>query len=74
MGRKRRWGKGVGGWIQCKYCVHMYVNGRIRPVENILGVWGDKGEWWRGWIQVWYIWYIVRAFVNATMYPQPAQQ
>jgi hypothetical protein len=30
----------------------------------------DKGEWWRGWIQIWYIWYILRAFVNATMYPQ----
>jgi hypothetical protein len=29
----------------------------------------DKGEWWRGWIQVWCIWYIVRTFVNATMYP-----
>jgi hypothetical protein len=25
-------------------------------------------------IQVWYIWYIVRTFVNATMYPHPAQQ
>jgi hypothetical protein len=22
-----------------------------------------------GWIQVWYNWYIVRTFVNATMYP-----
>jgi hypothetical protein len=27
-----------------------------------------------GWIQVWYIWYIVRTFVNAIMYPNPAQQ
>jgi hypothetical protein len=27
-------------------------------------------EWWRGWIQLWYIWYIVRTFVNATIYPQ----
>jgi hypothetical protein len=27
-----------------------------------------------GWIQVWYIRYNVRAFVNATMYPNPAQQ
>jgi hypothetical protein len=33
-----------------------------------------KGEWWEGWIQVWYIWYIVRTFINATMYPHPAQQ
>jgi hypothetical protein len=33
----------------------------------------DKGKWWRRWIQVWYIWYIVRTFVNATVYPYPAQ-
>jgi hypothetical protein len=33
-----------------------------------------KGEQWRGWIQVWYIWYIVRTFVNTAMYPYPAQQ
>jgi hypothetical protein len=28
------WGKGVGGWIWCKYCVYMYVNGKMRPVET----------------------------------------
>jgi hypothetical protein len=30
----------------CKYCVHMYVNGKI-PVETIPGMGreGDKGEW-----------------------------
>jgi hypothetical protein len=40
------WGKGVGG---CKYCIHMYVNGKMRPVETISGMGGgrDKGEWWR---------------------------
>jgi hypothetical protein len=41
------------------------------PVETIPGMgrgW-DKGEW----IKVWYIWYIVRTFVNATMYPHLAQ-
>jgi hypothetical protein len=27
---------------------------------------GDKGEWWRGWIQ---IWSIVRTFAKATMHP-----
>jgi hypothetical protein len=27
-----------------------------------------------GWIQEWYIWYIVRTFVNDTMYLHPAQQ
>jgi hypothetical protein len=39
----------------------------MRPVETIPGMrgGGDKGEWWRGWIQVWYIWYILRIFVNA---------
>jgi hypothetical protein len=26
---------------------------------------GDQGEWWMGWIQVRYIQYIVRTFVNA---------
>jgi hypothetical protein len=35
---------------------------------------GDEGEWCKGWIQVWYIWYIVRTFVNATMYYHPTQQ
>jgi hypothetical protein len=34
-------------------------------VENIpeTGGWADKGEWQSGWIQVCYIWYIVRLFV-----------
>jgi hypothetical protein len=28
-----------------KYCVHMYVNGKVRPVETIPGTGrGDKGE------------------------------
>jgi hypothetical protein len=35
---------------------------------------GNKGEWWRGWIQIWYVWYIVRTFVNAIMYSSPAQK
>jgi hypothetical protein len=41
------WGKGVGGWIWCKYCVHMYVNVKMRPVETVLGMVGvgDKEEW-----------------------------
>jgi hypothetical protein len=36
----RRWGKGVGVWIYCKYCVHMYVNGKMGPVETIPGMGG----------------------------------
>jgi hypothetical protein len=41
---------------------------KMRSVETIPGMGGkgDKVEWWRRWIK---IWYIVRAFVNATMYP-----
>jgi hypothetical protein len=31
------------------------------------GVRRDKGERWRGWIQ---LWCIIRTFVNVTMYPQ----
>jgi hypothetical protein len=30
---------------------------------------GYEGEWWRGCIQVLYISYIVKTFVNATRYP-----
>jgi hypothetical protein len=45
-------------------------------VETVLGIKGrgDEREQWRGWIQVWYISYNVITFVNATMYPHPAQQ
>jgi hypothetical protein len=35
--------------------------------------WGegrDNGEWWRGLIQLQYIWYIVRTSESATMYHQ----
>jgi hypothetical protein len=35
MGGGGRWGKGVGGRIWCKYCVHVSVNGEMRPVETI---------------------------------------
>jgi hypothetical protein len=31
-------GKGVGGCIKCKYCVCMYVNGKMIPVETIPGM------------------------------------
>jgi hypothetical protein len=45
----------------------MYVNRKMRPVETIPGMGeGDKGEWWRAWIQVWYI---VRTFVSAISIP-----
>jgi hypothetical protein len=38
VGEGRMWGKGVGQSIWYKYCVHMYVNGKIRPVETIPGM------------------------------------
>jgi hypothetical protein len=41
-GRGRRWGNGEGQWIWCKYCGHMYVNGKITSVETIPGM-----EGWR---------------------------
>jgi hypothetical protein len=45
------------------------------PTETILRLGGGGGKWeqWMGWVQILYIWYIVRTFVNATMYPHPAQ-
>jgi hypothetical protein len=38
-------GKGVGGCIQFKNCVHTYVNAKMIPVETILrmGEGGNKG-------------------------------
>jgi hypothetical protein len=61
----------------------MYVSAKMISVETVLGIkggwWkraveGGEREQWRVWIQVWYIWYIVRTCVNAAMYPYPAQQ
>jgi hypothetical protein len=47
--------------------VLMYENRKIRPVETVPGMGEERnnGEWWRGWIQ---LWYIVRTLVNITMY------
>jgi hypothetical protein len=28
----------------------------------VMGIREDRGEWWRRWLQVLYIWYIVTAF------------
>jgi hypothetical protein len=48
------------------------------PVETVPGIGGrmkkSSVEGSGGGIQVWYIWYIVRTFLNATMSPHPAQQ
>jgi hypothetical protein len=47
VGEKRRWRKGVGQWIWCKFCVHMYVKGKMILVETIPGMGGgvNNGEW-----------------------------
>jgi hypothetical protein len=53
----------------------MYINEKMIPVETYKNQWkGDEEEWGRGWIQVWYVWYITRTFVIATMYPHQAEQ
>jgi hypothetical protein len=31
-------GKGVGGWIWCKQCIHTYANAKMIPLETIPGV------------------------------------
>jgi hypothetical protein len=35
-------GKGVGGWKYCKYYVHLYANGKMRPVETTPGM--EEGD------------------------------
>jgi hypothetical protein len=35
-GRREDVRKGVGGWVSWKYCVHIYANRKMRPVETIL--------------------------------------
>jgi hypothetical protein len=58
-------------------CVHMYANTKMIPVETIQEMKGGEGgrkKNCRGWIHVWYNWYIVRTCVNATMYPNTTQQ
>jgi hypothetical protein len=45
----RRWGKGVEGRMWCKYCVHMYVNGKMISAETLAGMGrGWYEEEWRG--------------------------
>jgi hypothetical protein len=40
-------GKGVGGWIGTKQCVHMYVNTKMTPVKTTprMEEESDEGEW-----------------------------
>jgi hypothetical protein len=43
-------------------------------MSKISGRRKDEREWLRRWIHAWYIWYIIRTCINATMYSQPSQQ
>jgi hypothetical protein len=47
LGGGRRGRKVVGWWIWWKYCVHMYVNGKMKTAKTIpgLGVGRNKEEW-----------------------------
>jgi hypothetical protein len=38
VGGVRVWFETVGEWIWYQYCVLMYENGKMRPVETILGM------------------------------------
>jgi hypothetical protein len=38
VGEDKWWGKGVGGRIQCKKCVHVHVNAKMMPVETSPGI------------------------------------
>jgi hypothetical protein len=46
VGGGRMCGKGVEARIWCNCSVHMYVNGKMRPIETIPGMegGGNKGE------------------------------
>jgi hypothetical protein len=43
-GRGEERGKGIGGKIWCKYYMPMYVNGKMRSVETIPGMGGERGK------------------------------
>jgi hypothetical protein len=55
-------------WTEFKKQLHMYINGKMRPLKTIpwMQERGGQGEWWKWWIQ---LSHIVRNFVNVTMYP-----
>jgi hypothetical protein len=52
----------------------MHVNAKMIPVETTPWMEGGKEEQRRGWVYVWYSWWIVRTFINATVYSHPAQE
>jgi hypothetical protein len=67
-GRREVIGKGVGGLIRCKWCVHIHVNAKIKPVETVPGIRGGRMEENSGGGKFKYN-IFDRTFVNTTMYP-----
>jgi hypothetical protein len=61
-------GERVGGWVCYRCCIHMCGNGKIPGMGGV----GMK-ENGRGGEFKCDIWYIVRTFINVTLY-NPAQQ
>jgi hypothetical protein len=49
----------------------MYVNAKMISIETTPRNWGrgNKGEQQRGWIHVWYIWYIARTCIMPQFTP-----
>jgi hypothetical protein len=45
--------------------MYSFMKMKKRNKLKLFQEWGNKGEWWRGWIQ---LWYTVRTFVNAPQY------
>jgi hypothetical protein len=43
VGGGRIWGKGGGEWISYKYCVHMYINEKMRQLK-LFQEWGRKNK------------------------------
>jgi hypothetical protein len=35
VAEKRMYGKSIGRCFLCQYCIHIYANGKMRPVETI---------------------------------------
>jgi hypothetical protein len=45
VGGGRYPGKGEEGCICCKYCIYIYVNAKMIPVETTPRMGGGKGQW-----------------------------
>jgi hypothetical protein len=60
-GRERMWGEGSESEYNVNMCTHI-CKWKTETCWNYSRK-GERGEWWRGWV--------VKAFINITMYSQP---